>query len=183
MADIWDNVGQDIVSILAITFIFGGTAIVGIVTAVVANWRKTRESEHQAVLKQNMLERGMSAVDIERVLRAGPAAAAEEEADRALKVKAAAAASQDERSWDVEVANQLLQHDVPGSEAEQILTAFRAGDAPTRKALAGKIEEMLDSGANGERVLAVVRALCRPGGAAPQNDSGPSPYAGGFRQA
>lgn len=43
-----------------------GWTIVGIAK----QWRKARESEHDTVLKQDMIARGMSADDIERVLRA-----------------------------------------------------------------------------------------------------------------
>jgi hypothetical protein len=49
-----------------------GLPVLGwVVTEAVANWRKVKVSEQAAVLKQNMIERGMSADDIERVLRAG----------------------------------------------------------------------------------------------------------------
>jgi hypothetical protein len=42
-----------------------------IATAVINNWRRVRESEHLTALKQSMIERGMSADEIERVLAAG----------------------------------------------------------------------------------------------------------------
>jgi hypothetical protein len=50
-------------------------AVVGLIGSVVAsigrNWRKVRESEHLVSLKQSMVDRGMSAEEIERVLNAG----------------------------------------------------------------------------------------------------------------
>ena len=39
--------------------------------AIASNWRKARQSEQLAVLKQSMIERGMSAEEIERVINAG----------------------------------------------------------------------------------------------------------------
>jgi len=60
-------------AILLITFIFGGWVITGVTKSLTDNWRRTRESEHQAALKQTMVEKGMSADDIEKVLKAGPA--------------------------------------------------------------------------------------------------------------
>jgi CheY-specific phosphatase CheX len=39
--------------------------------SIATNWRKVRESEHAISLKQSMIDRGMSADEIERVLNAG----------------------------------------------------------------------------------------------------------------
>jgi hypothetical protein len=43
----------------------------GVINSIVTNWRKVRVAEQAAALKQSMIERGMSAEDIERVLKAG----------------------------------------------------------------------------------------------------------------
>ena len=51
--------------------LFGGWIIPAVVAIVAKNWRKARESEHLAVLKQSMIERGMSVDEMERVLRLG----------------------------------------------------------------------------------------------------------------
>jgi len=58
-------------AIAAITLIFGGWIITGVVGSIAGNWRKVREAEQNAALKQTMVEKGMSAADIERVLNAG----------------------------------------------------------------------------------------------------------------
>jgi hypothetical protein len=50
-----------------------GTVVGGIiaVTAIVtAHWRKTRQTEQEAALKQEMLQRGLSAEEIVQVIRA-----------------------------------------------------------------------------------------------------------------
>jgi hypothetical protein len=67
----WGNLFHDLPAILFITFIFGGWVIVGVVKAFTDNWRKVREAEQMAALKQSMVDKGMSAADIERVLKAG----------------------------------------------------------------------------------------------------------------
>lgn len=46
-------------------------AIVGVVAIITYNKRKERETEMQLSLKAQMLERGMSAEEIERVIEAG----------------------------------------------------------------------------------------------------------------
>lgn len=45
--------------------------ISSIASSITSNWRRIREAEQMAVLKQNMVERGMSADEIERILNAG----------------------------------------------------------------------------------------------------------------
>lgn len=51
---------------IAMSAICGGVAIIWIIAA---NWRKTRIAAYNARLKQIMLERGMSADEIERVIK------------------------------------------------------------------------------------------------------------------
>jgi hypothetical protein len=66
-----DKLISNLPAILAVTFIFGGWVIGSAVRSIATNWRRARESEHLAALKQSMIERGMSADDIERVINAG----------------------------------------------------------------------------------------------------------------
>ncbi len=49
----------------------GGWIIPVTAAAIAKNWRRARESEHLALLKQSMVDRGMSAEEIERVINAG----------------------------------------------------------------------------------------------------------------
>lgn len=44
--------------------------LVAIVAIIAVNWRKARVSEHRSVLVQNMIDKGFSRSEIERVLRA-----------------------------------------------------------------------------------------------------------------
>jgi hypothetical protein len=67
MKEFWENIG----GVLAIVFIFGGWVIGWVASSLATNWRRARESEHLAVLKQCMVERGMSADEIERIINAG----------------------------------------------------------------------------------------------------------------
>ncbi|MFL5329742.1 MAG: hypothetical protein ACJ8C4_12590 [Gemmataceae bacterium] len=53
-------------------FIFGGGVITGVVALFVNSWRRNRESERTAILKQQMIDKGMSADDIVRVIEAKP---------------------------------------------------------------------------------------------------------------
>jgi hypothetical protein len=146
LADInWEEMLHSLPGILTVTFLFGGWIIVAIVGSIAKNWRRVHESEHQAALKQSMIERGMSAGDIERVLRAGPGYL--------------------EESWKddtTELTKKLAEHGVPGPACEQIVGTYRNISAGEKKTMLKTVTAMLDGGAESEQVLAVVRALGRP---------------------
>jgi hypothetical protein len=60
--------------LLGLAAIVGGllfVTIASVVKSVARNWRGIRETEINAALKQDMLNRGMSAEDIRTVLEAG----------------------------------------------------------------------------------------------------------------
>jgi hypothetical protein len=61
---------------LMVVFIFGGWIITAVTRSITDSWRRVREAEQNAALKQSLVEKGMSAGDIERVLNAGRAAKA-----------------------------------------------------------------------------------------------------------
>jgi hypothetical protein len=68
------EIGQLVERLPAILFIgllFGGWVIVAVVRAFTDSWRKVRQTEQDAALKQSMVEKGMTADDIERILNAG----------------------------------------------------------------------------------------------------------------
>jgi hypothetical protein len=149
LAEGWEEVLSSLPGILSVTFIFGGWIIVVVVASIAKNWRKVHESEHLAALKQSMIERGMSADEIERVLRAGPASSL---ADSGCN-------SGDTSGF----SKKLAEHELPPPAIEQILGAYRSANPSTRKTLANTVEAMLDGGADGEQVMAAVRAIARPG--------------------
>ena len=59
--------GDDLQSLLAI----GGGLLCGLTAIIAAFWYRLRKAEIAASLKQDMLNRGMSAQDIKTVLEAG----------------------------------------------------------------------------------------------------------------
>jgi hypothetical protein len=67
MLAIW----EDLAPVLAIAVVIGVPVIGWVITDIAKNWRKVRVSEQLAALKQSMIERGMTAEEIERVLDAG----------------------------------------------------------------------------------------------------------------
>jgi hypothetical protein len=148
LADMFDGLAMT----LLVTFIAGGWVIVAVANTIVKNWRMARESEHQAALKQTMIDKGMSVEDIERVVRVSPTPPEPPPPQPA----------QAEDSAAVDVATKLAEHEVPAPAVEEILRAFQASDPQTRQTLAKVVESMLDNGADADRVLAAVRALAHP---------------------
>ncbi len=63
----WVHLGGVFVAFI----LFGGWIIPVVVAIVAKNWRKARESEHLAVLKQTMIERGISVEEMERIINLG----------------------------------------------------------------------------------------------------------------
>jgi hypothetical protein len=66
MTDWLQSLGHEIVPVLAIV----GGLLIAAIGIFVGSWRKVRQAEMDAALKQDMLNRGMSAEEIERVLKA-----------------------------------------------------------------------------------------------------------------
>jgi hypothetical protein len=65
------ELGGEAWTAIAVMVIVGGWIIPVTAGAIAKHWRKARESEHLAALKQSMIERGMSVDEIERVINAG----------------------------------------------------------------------------------------------------------------
>jgi hypothetical protein len=63
----WENAP----GMMAIILIFGGSMLVGVISLILNAWRGNRESERVAILKQQMLDKGMTADEIVRVMEAG----------------------------------------------------------------------------------------------------------------
>jgi hypothetical protein len=50
--------------------IFASLTITSVVSTLAVQWRKVRQAEMEAALKQEMIQRGMSADDIQKVMEA-----------------------------------------------------------------------------------------------------------------
>jgi len=105
MDKLWENLG------LVCLFVFGigGWVIVDVVKSLASNWRKRHESEHLAALKQSMVERGMAAAEIERVVEAGrPREARSAESDAEL----------------AQLVNRMMKQGKSTEEIERIINAW-----------------------------------------------------------
>ncbi|MFO0937035.1 MAG: hypothetical protein U0798_11030 [Gemmataceae bacterium] len=62
---------KDLIGIVSVTLGIGAGIIIPSVYMITHSWRKVRTLEQNAVLKKAMLDRGMSAHEIETVINAG----------------------------------------------------------------------------------------------------------------
>jgi hypothetical protein len=63
--------GEEVIGLVAVVCLFGTWPLWLIIDSVASNWRKARIAEQEAVLKREMIERGFTADEIERVIAAG----------------------------------------------------------------------------------------------------------------
>jgi hypothetical protein len=136
-------------------FLVAVTVIVCSVTATITQaWQKVRRLEQEAVLKQEMLRRGLSVEEMERLLRANS------------KPQDDVAASPDEKAIEELIAC-LGEHGASGSVVEQILAVVQSADPALRRALCRAVKAVLENSslegeAKDEQILGVVRGLCPP---------------------
>jgi SOS response regulatory protein OraA/RecX len=95
-----------------------GAFVVIAVAVIAVQWRRVRVAELQAALKKQMLERGMSAEDIEKVLRAAEAPAPEPEQESLVPFTGNTAADSPR------LVKLLLEHGYSGDDIERVLRAL-----------------------------------------------------------
>ncbi len=93
--------------------VIGGGVIYGVVYCIVQSWRRVRITEIEATLKQQMLDRGMTAEDIERIMRAS---------SRRAESASEAVTEDDNRS---ELIQNLAENGMSAEDIERILRALQ----------------------------------------------------------
>jgi hypothetical protein len=144
---------------------FAIAAITAVIIRIAVAWERVRRAEQEAVLKQDMLQRGFQAEDIERVLHATsvpPPASPASTVELSFGAKSLA---------DEQAVEQLAAYlsACSASTIEEVLAAVRGADLSTQRAILKAVEAMNDNswtGVSDETLLAVVRALCDPAGKA-----------------
>ncbi len=157
--------GSDVIVIFGSLLSFFLLAIL-----ILGGWNShsaSRRAEREAAFKKDMLDRGLSVEEIERLFRATA-----EPPKQSTKIA----------EEDVDVVGEFagfLGNSEP-DVIEEILALVRAADSATRRAMLRAVTEMRDSSEEGtltdEQLRAVVRALARPASpsrqvSAPENDS------------
>ena len=136
-------------------FLFVGSlailgALVGIIALLAHHWHRVRVAEMEIALKQQMLDKGMSAADIVQVLKASRDSG-----------EAEAAGAKDFNAVRAELVETLVEHELPAADIELILQALQ--DDPEGAAKnAESIANMAEQGMTGADIARVVRAMKPP---------------------
>ena len=140
--------------------LFVGGALVGVTAILAHQWRAIRCTELEVALKQDMLRRGLSVDEIERVLRAsekppeGPAKA-DPVSDNAYAL-----------------TEKMIEEGRSGEEIERLLKLFHTSGGPVSENEYALIEKMLDEGKTILEIERVVRAFRVPPPAPPATAAG-----------
>jgi hypothetical protein len=157
----------DEVFVLAVVLASSVVGVVIAVTAILAtNWRRVRQLDIEGSLKQDMLQRGMNAEDIERVIRATSTPAEKDKAAESADTFGNAAASRagllglNDKQLQAKVASDLAVYEMDSEMMEHALEALNHADLDTKQAVAQAVKHMTENGAEHEQILAAIVKLC-----------------------
>ena len=132
--------------------LFGMITLVTVAGSLGKAWTVAHRATLDAALKREMIQRGMSVEDLERVM----AASAHPRSPSAEGI------SEDSLNEVVTVLGQV--HATP-AVIEEVLWAFRSVDVRTQELISQAIQHLVGDDthkATGDQILAVVRPLCQP---------------------
>jgi hypothetical protein len=160
---------NDEVFVLAVILTASVVGLVIAVTAIiVTNWRRVRQLDIEGSLKQDMLQRGMAAEDIERVIRATSVPAEKADAAETADSFGNAAASRagllglTDKQLHAKVASDLAVYEMDSEMMEEALQALAHADLDTKKAVAQAVTHMTENGAEHDQIRAAIVKLCAP---------------------
>jgi hypothetical protein len=156
--------GDELLSlVLGTTGILTGL-LIAVTAIVVTSWRRARQLEAESALKQDMLQRGMSAEDIERVIRAS-STPAEKESDE--KPSGASDALPDpalneltDKQLIAKVAADLAEFGMDANQLGESLESFRRADLETKRTVVQAVARMIEKGADEEQIHTAIVKLC-----------------------
>lgn len=150
--DLLDKIGQN--QLIPLVAIVTG-AIVGIIAIVSGCLISHAKVRQDAELRRNMLDRGISAAEIEQAMRGFGAPVADQES------------LEDALWYDGELAKLLTTSKTKDGGAyspeaiDLVLRSFRLLPANEKESIFGSIQGMIEASAGEEQLVAAVRGLCR----------------------
>ena len=104
--------------------------LIAIVAVLATQWRRVRVAELEGALKQQMLDKGMSAAEIEQVMRASLGSSG------SISVVASGNESQDKAA----LVQRMVDEGYEGQDIERVLKAYQPASNPGgEKPLANKV--------------------------------------------
>jgi hypothetical protein len=133
-------------------FMLAAFFVTAIVASIAIPWSLVRQKEIRANSIRDMLDRGMSIEQVERLV------GTPSEDGNPAKAK----------QLDAQFASLLVQNEVPAPTMERVLRIYQQTDPVTKKAVYDSLEEIIGSSPTEEQLVAAVKALCpAPAGPAP----------------
>ena len=155
--------GGDIMVLLIILVPTVGGLLLGLVLGVAGiltnHWRRVRQFALETALKQEMVRKGLSAEDIERVIRATHPEEAPSEAS-----VTSAAKELTSKQLDVLLATKLAEAEMDPERLERALGAAAGTDLESKRAVVQAVVQMIEAGTEEEQVHAVILGLCKSSG-------------------
>ena len=96
-----------------------GGVLIAVTAIVVSQWRRVRVAEIEGALKQQMLDKGMSAADIEKVMNAG-----QEPGESPIT------STGNEALDKAALAQRMIDNGYEGEDIERVLKAYQPPDKP-----------------------------------------------------
>jgi hypothetical protein len=119
-----------------------------------------RQFDVEAALKQEMVRKGMSADEIERIIRV-TRPGEDQPAGRPSSPAAQPVQEMSPRQLDAQVATDLANMGMEADKIEHAVSALVATDLDTKRAVAQAVSKMIENGSEEEQILACVLALSK----------------------
>lgn len=178
MWDFLKGMGDELIPLAAII----GGLLTAVVAIVATQWRRVRLAEFEASLKQQMLERGLSAAEIEQVMKASTEYASSGGSLADLRAKAALTAGGPGEPGagghavleKAVLAEKMVENGYEAKDIERVLKAFaddsagrsdgngQAGNQANTAERAALVEKMVENGYEGEDIARVLEAFHKP---------------------
>jgi hypothetical protein len=163
MADMLSRLnGPEFIGLIVAVLLLGGGMLVGLLLGlagiITSHRRGLRQVELEMALKQEMVRKGMSAEDIERVIRA-TRPAEEKPSPSAAAPTEQATNDLTARQLDVRLATDLAAAGMDADRIQQAVGAVVVADIDTKRAVVQAVSTMIENGTDEEQIHAAIMAL------------------------
>jgi hypothetical protein len=156
--------GDVLILLLTMVPLVGGlllSLVLGLAGILTSHRRRARQLELEMALKQEMVRKGLTAEDIERVIRAS---STEETPSPARTAAVPVAQEMTSRQLDILLATKLAEMGMDAKRLEQALGAVAGLDLGSKQAVVPAVVNLIDQGTDEEQVHAAIMGLCKSPG-------------------
>jgi hypothetical protein len=146
--------------VVAIVAIFCGflTASIAIIFGI---WQHVRTSESETALKHDMVQRGLAADEIQKILSAS-SSKPDLSRDPGRAVGEVGGVPMNAAEMVAHIGTSLIAHGLTGDGLAMVMPAIQSAPNNTKEAIANALSNLEDENVSDEQVLALVRSMCPP---------------------